>query len=149
MELRKPYHYDTNKASRESAMVPEGKSKTIQNQKEESDINTIVRRFGLTGQLPNNVRVPQYGDFTGITDYQSALNTVIEAQEAFMMMPADIRKRFHHDPQEFMEFCYDEKNRAEAEKLGIVNLKKEVEVKKSETVTPEAKPKGEPAASQA
>lgn len=148
MELRKPYSYDTNKASLESAHVPSGISKTKQNQKEESDINNIVRKFGLTGQLPSNVKMPQYGDFTEVTDYQSALNQVISAQTAFMAMPAEIRKRFHHDPQELLEFVSDERNRQEAEKMGIV-IKREVEVKTGETVTPEAKPKGEPAASQA
>lgn len=118
--VRSPYNYDVDLASDESALRCNDESLAQQNQKEESDINTIVRRFGLSGELPTNVRMPQYGDYTGITDYQSALNAVNEAQSAFMRMPADIRTRFNNDPEEFVQFCLDDKNRAEAEKLGLV-----------------------------
>lgn len=119
--------YDTAKASLDSGLLCQDPSKAVQSQKEESDINTIVRRFGLTGQLPSNVRMPQYGDFTGITTYQDALNAVLEAQASFQALPAHIRERFGHDPEKFVEFCFDENNRAEAEKLGLVLKKAPVE----------------------
>lgn len=96
-------------------------SMTQQQFAEEVDINTIVRRFGLTGQLPETVRVPMSGDFTGVTDYQTAMQAVRQAEEKFMELPATLRARFRHDPQELMTFMADEKNRAEAEKLGLVN----------------------------
>ena len=86
---------------------------------EECDINTIVRRFGITGQLPTNVRAPMFGDFTAAMDYQSALDAVMAAQDSFMSMPADVRARFGNDPGAFVEFCSDPKNRDEAVKLGL------------------------------
>ena len=86
---------------------------------EECDINTIVRRFGITGQLPTNVRAPMFGDFTAAMDYQSALDAVMAAQDSFMSMPADVRQRFGNDPASFVEFCSDPKNRDEAVKLGL------------------------------
>jgi len=94
--------------------------------KAECDINTIVRRFGLTGKLPDNVRVPVSGDFTGVTDFQTAMNSVRRATEDFMALPADLRKRFGNDPQLLMEFMADPNNREDAVKLGLVNKPVEV-----------------------
>lgn len=87
---------------------------------EEVDINTIVRRFGLTGQLPENVRMPTYGDFTGLSDFRDAMNAVVAARESFDLMPAAVRARFHNDPAEFVDFCSDSKNQDEALSLGLI-----------------------------
>lgn len=121
--LRTPYNYDTMEASDASALECPEPTLAQQNARDECDINTIVRRFGLTGELPNNPRLPKYGDFTDITDYHSAMNAVIKANEAFMELPADIRSRFNNDAGAFVDFCSDESNRAEAEKLGLVQPK--------------------------
>lgn len=95
-------------------------NKTRQEFKEEVNINTIVRRFGIDGQLPVGVRMPTYGDFTGVSDYQSAANAMRQAEEAFMELPAHIRARFSNNPQMFVDFCSDEANVAEARSLGLV-----------------------------
>jgi len=118
--LRTPYNYDMNEASEESGLKCQDKTKTQQQFKEESDINTIVKRFGLTGELPDNYQTPQSGDYTGIFDFQTALNVVVKARENFMELPSSMRARFHNDPQELLEFLDDENNRLEAEKLGLV-----------------------------
>lgn len=88
--------------------------------KEECDINTIVRRFGLTGELPENYRAPISGDFTDVHDFQSAMNAVRAAEEAFMLLPGEVRARFANDPQNLIAFLDDEGNRAEALKLGLI-----------------------------
>lgn len=94
--------------------------KTVQSSKEEADINTIVRRFGLTGSLPTNVRVPLNVDFSEtVFDFQSAMNVLVEAENAFMQMPADVRARFGNDPARFVDFASDAKNYDEAVKLGL------------------------------
>lgn len=121
--LRTPYNYDTNEASKLSGLKCLDPSRAQQNQKLESDINEIVRRFGLTGKLPDNPRVPQYGDFSVVNDYQTALNAVISAQQAFGEFPAHIRSRFNNDPQELLEFVADDRNREEAERLGLIPKK--------------------------
>lgn len=118
--LRTPYNYDVNEASDASALVCEDPSLAQQHAKDECDINTIVRRFGLTGELPSNVRTPQYGDFSDATDYHTALNAVRAADAAFMQLPADVRTRFNNDPGALVDFVSDDNNRAEAEKLGLV-----------------------------
>lgn len=125
--LRTAYNYDMNKAGDESGLYCSDKTLAQQQFREEVDINTIVERFGLTGELPTDFRNPQYGDYTGIFDYQSAMNIVTLAREDFMRMPAAMRARFHNDPQELLEFIDDEHNRPEAEKLGLVKKKEIVE----------------------
>jgi phage internal scaffolding protein len=118
--LRTPYNYDTMEASDASGLVCPEPTLAQQHARDETDINTIVRRFGITGELPSNVRVPQYGDFTHTTDYHTAMNAVIAANEAFMQLPADVRTRFNNDPGLLVDFVSDDNNRAEAEKLGLV-----------------------------
>ena len=118
--VRSAFNYDRDVASDESGLKCEDPSKTQQSAAEECDINTIVRRFGLTGLLPQNVRVPTYGDFSGIFDYQSAMNVIRDADVAFKSMPADVRARFHNSADEFVDFVADEGNREEAIKLGLV-----------------------------
>lgn len=121
--LRTAYNYDTNAAGDDDAIACKDKSLTQQQYAEEADINTLVRKFHLTGQLPTNVRMPEYGDFLNTFDYHSAMNAITEANQAFNAMPASIRSRFHNNAAEFVDFCSDEANRAEAEKMGLVPAK--------------------------
>lgn len=119
MMVRSPYNYDAKEVSMRTGLKCEDVSLAVQSQKDEADINTIVRRFGLTGQLPANIRTPQYGDYTGISDYRSALHAVMDAEKSFMEIPADIRKKFDNDPQKYLEFVTDEKNLEEMVKMGL------------------------------
>lgn len=97
-----------------------GKSKTQRQFAKDTDINEIVRRFGLTGQLPDGIGAPQSGDFTNITDFTEAMRQVRAAQEAFDRLPAATRVRFNHDPGLMLAFLHDENNRDEAMKLGMI-----------------------------
>lgn len=107
------------KASRASAIKTVGESMAIQSEKENCDINVIVRRFGVTGSVPLPRKLPTYGDFSQIMDFRTALDAVREAEQAFEELPADIRDRFRNDPQRFVEFCSDEKNLNELRELGL------------------------------
>lgn len=118
--VRSPFNYDLNEASDRSGLKCEDPSRADQSFAEQSDINTIVKQFGLTGQLPEGVTPPQSGDFTEVYDYHSAMNVVRQAQESFMEMPADIRAEFNNDPGRFMAFVHDPANRERAEKMGLV-----------------------------
>lgn len=119
--LRQPGVYDSDAASLESGLDCGDEMMTVQSERDECDINTIVRRFGLGQELPPERVAPQYGDFTGVSDYHSALNMLKEADAMFMSMPADVRKRFDNDAGEFLAFCYDEKNADEMAKLNLLS----------------------------
>lgn len=88
---------------------------------DEVDINTIVAAYIKTGELPFSGKVPLSGDFTEVTDFHTAMNLVVEAQEAFDSLSAELRARFKHDPGNLIAFLEDPENREEAEKLGLVN----------------------------
>ena len=118
--LRTPYNYDVDKVSDETGLACQDPSLAQQNFKDESDINYIVRQFGLTGDLPGQAISPQYGDFTGVLDYHSAVNAVLAAQDEFMDLPAQMRARFDNDPAKLIDFLGNEENRDEAIKLGLV-----------------------------
>lgn len=117
--LRSAFNYDMDKASDESGLVFLDDSLTQQQFKEESDINTIVNRFLKTGVLPTPNTFPQYVDFEGVFDYQSAMNLVRAADESFMRMDAKVRARFNNSPQEFLEFFANPANSEEAIRLGL------------------------------
>lgn len=135
--LRAPHNYDVDKASDESGLACPEATLTKQSFAEECDINTIVRRFNLTGQLPTDVDAPTYADFSDIPDFQSAMNAVLAAQESFASMPADVRARFNNDPASFVDFCSDDANYDEAVKLGLIYKSK------GEKTHPDAIPEGE------
>lgn len=118
--VRSPYNYDMNRAGDESGLKCEDSTLTKQSFAQEVDINTIVNRFKITGELPTNVRMPTYEDFTGVYDFHSAMNAIAIAREAFDKMPANVRTRFNNDPAEFVAFTDDKNNLAEARKLGLV-----------------------------
>ena len=121
--LRTPYNYDVDLVSDETGLKCEDPSLAQQHFAEECDINYIVERFGVTGQLPENNRpMPTYGDFTGVSDYRQALEAVSQAQEAFMSLPANVRERFDNDPALFVDFCSstDPADRSEAIELGLI-----------------------------
>lgn len=119
--VRNPYNYDMNRAGDESGLACRDPSLTQQQFVEESDINYIANRYGLTGELPQVLDLPKYGDFTGVFDFQTAQNTVRKALEQFMTLPAKLRTRFDNDPNKLLQFMEDPENRDEAEYLGLVN----------------------------
>lgn len=96
-------------------------SLTQQQFKDDVDINVLLERFQVTGMLPSGVRLPSYGDFTGVSDFSSAMSAVVLAQDSFMQLPASLRARFGNSPQAFLEFCSDPSNKDEIVKLGLSN----------------------------
>ncbi len=118
--VKNPITYDRDKNSDLAKFVFTGPSRTKQSFRDECDINNILRQFNVTGQLPVGSVQPQYGDFSGITDYQSALNAVMAAQDSFLALPAKLRARFDNDPALFVEFASDEANRDELKALGLL-----------------------------
>lgn len=117
---RSPFNYSTDDVSRETGFSSDKPSLTKQSFREECDINTIVRRFGLTGEMPSPLS-PQFGDFSEVVDFQTAMNAIRRAGEDFMTLPASLRSRFDNDPSRLIAFLEDKANFDEAVKLGLVN----------------------------
>lgn len=124
--LRTPYNYDRDVASDESGLTCPEPTLAQQQFRDEADINTILERFGRTGELIVPVNVPQFGDYTEVGDYHSAMNMIIEAQSAFDALPARIRKEFDNDPGRFVDFVMDENNRDKAVEMGLIEAPKAI-----------------------
>jgi phage internal scaffolding protein len=116
---RSAYNYDTDVVSVETGLDCCDPSLTQQHMAEDADINELVRRFGLTGKFPESHRVPQYGDFVGISDYRAALAAIDEADDQFFGLPADLRSRFDNDPARYMDFATNPANQEEIYALGL------------------------------
>lgn len=69
---------------------------------QEQDINEIVRRYAGTGFLPVGPGAPVYGDFSGVLDYDSAVEKVEEVERRFMSLPPEVRLRFNNSPSELV-----------------------------------------------
>lgn len=92
----------------DACMSPVGDERTTlvqQHLKDEADINTIVRRFGITGSMPFGPNAGVYGDFTGITDFDDAVALVEQTRRQFMSLPPEVRERFKNNPAEMVRFA--------------------------------------------
>lgn len=100
-------------------------SLTKQSFKDECDINRIMSKWEKTGVIDHVRQIQgQYGDFTDVKDYRSALDAVIQAQDAFDGFPAELRARFSNDPALFLDFVQDPSNMEEMIKLGLAEAPK-------------------------
>lgn len=121
MKIYGAYNFDSDLLSLETSVSSFLPSRTRQADAIGSDINDIVKEFGLTGQLPTNISFPTYQDFTdAVEDYQTALNVVRDAQDAFLQLPAEVRAKFANDPQKLLQFVSEEKNYAQAKAWGLL-----------------------------
>lgn len=89
---------------------------------EECDINQIMARYESTGIIDHlNPAQPIYGDASAIPDYREALEVVMNAEEAFMSLPATVRREFDNDPAMMLEFIQNPANRERCVELGLIN----------------------------
>lgn len=96
-------------------------SMTRQEFAEECDLNQIMKRYEKTGMLPVNAQSePRYIDFTqSPADLQEAMRVMIEAEAAFMSLPASVRRDFDNDAMRFVEFAEDGANLGKLREWGL------------------------------
>lgn len=115
VKIRKPYE------RRERVGFDTGDdSRAKQSFKDESDINNIMAQYMRTGVITHmKENEGQYIDLPEGVDYQSALNMVIAAGEAFDSLPGSVRQRFQNNAVEFLDFMDDPDNIEESVELGL------------------------------
>lgn len=104
-----------------------GESKTLQEFKNDCDINVIMEKIKCgIDPTPASVmrgsmkRQPMYGDFTMFGDFSAMQNKILQAQDMFAALPAQIRAKFGDNPASLIEFVNNPENREECEKLGLL-----------------------------
>jgi hypothetical protein len=120
MKLRIVGEYDADQLSHDTGLDCRDESLTHQEFKEESDINTIIDRFGI-GENP--IEAQKWVTNVDIADapsnYMDVMNQLNEARDQFMTLPAKLRAQFDHDPGQFVDFVSDPKNVDEMVRLGL------------------------------
>jgi len=114
-----PENYDTNEAGDDAGLDTGTDGGAQQNFKDECDINVMLKKFGIGYELPQGLRAPMSGDFTGIRDFHQAMNAINQARETFEELPANIRARFQNDPGQFVDFATNNENRKQLEEWGM------------------------------
>lgn len=90
-------------------------SLTVQDEKDETDINYIVNKYAdgqqgiMTLDLGDSSQYAylQFGDATLPGDYSTALELVSGVREEFYSLPAYVRAKFGHDPMNFINQLND------------------------------------------
>ena len=105
-----------------------GESMTQQQFKAECDVNNILAKYKRTGML-SHIQKHQgnFGDFSSVEDYQTSLGKLMQAQQSFESLPSELRAKFENDPAKLISYLSDDKNNAEAIKLGLKIERKEPE----------------------
>lgn len=90
------------------------------------DINNLMSVYRDVSLIPSvNSAKAMYGDFTEIPDYQKAQQVMIDARKVWESLPDKWRQRFE-TPFDFLRFVEDPRNREEADRLGMLKLKKDI-----------------------
>lgn len=97
------------------------KSMTQQCFSEAADINRIMTRWLNGGPPPvSDASRAVFKDVSHGLDYREILDRVMEVQESFDSLPAELRSRFANDPANLLDFVGNPANFDEATKLGLL-----------------------------
>lgn len=116
----------------------------------ECDINALMARYDKTGMLPaNRPGEAFYYDFTEMpSDLLGVLAVMDSANEAFMTLPAVVRKEFDNDAARFLMFASDPGNLDQMRDWGLAAPKPAAVLSPVPPAAPVAPaPGGSPAAS--
>lgn len=107
-----------------STVICDPKEKrTKQSEAASCDINLLVKQSRKTGQEITHISnaMPNYGDFSNVLDYQSALNLANLAQSEFLKLPPELRAKFENDPGNYLDFISDPANAEESIEQGSID----------------------------
>lgn len=137
--------YKSSSRSKDFVTNTDGPSLTRQEFAEECDINTLMAKYdthviGGPGNLPP--MEPVYTDFTtapsSLLEYMTLM---IDAEKAFMSLPAVVRREFDNSAQMFVDFASDPENLDQMRTWGLAPPAKAPEAPmRVEVVTPAAPP---------
>lgn len=107
------YNYKRENGTIGVQYVTKDKTRTQQHQKDETDINKIVRKYGnkdIFNKFVFDTNDDNVIDVSEIGDYEESLKKVVKAQEQFDMLPSHIRKEFNNNPKNLVEFTHEAVN---------------------------------------
>lgn len=115
--LNKSHHYPRRRVQHDTGDV----QMTKQSHKDECDIYRILNQYQRTGIITHVQSArPSYTDLPDATDYQTSLNILMEAQEAFQNLPSRVRAHFQNDPGEFLAAFNDPTQYDQLRQFGLL-----------------------------
>lgn len=76
--------------------------------RDEADINNIIKKYQATGCLIDpslaRSRMPQFGDFSAVPDFECSQQILARAREHFDALPDQVRQLFGNDPLQVLAF---------------------------------------------
>ena len=134
MQLRTPYNYDRDEVSKNTALVSDSETLTQQNFKDETDLNIMIRKYGV---LPvSEVNWKEFDATVIPQDYQQLQNMLREADQAFMDLPADVRKAADNDPQKFLAMVESQQAEIKKQERESAKAVKAAEAGRDSSVDP-------------
>lgn len=99
----------------------DGRSMTRQEFTDECDVNKLMERYQKVGvwPLPMPNAEPRYLDVSAVPDFAAAMQMMIDAENAFMTLPAITRREFDNDPTRFVEFAQNSENLPKMREWGL------------------------------
>lgn len=96
------------------------KSRTIESQSDETDINRIVNRFMKSGTIDHlNSRQATYGDNSAAMDLKASLDAVMIAEDSFGALDAHIRAAANNDPATLLNMLSTEEGVTALQEAGM------------------------------
>ena len=129
--------------------------RTKQDDRNRTNLNSIMRKYMATGELPTG-RPVSYGDFTKVDSLLTAMVQVDQAERSFARLPAKVRDLCANDPVNFLAMVETEEGR---QALNDAGMKPEQDptiaeqvvagIKEALTPTPDPSEASDPPAGQA
>lgn len=101
-------------------------SKTDQSYKKACCINNIVATYHKTGVMPQG-KTPSYADVSEVPSFIEAFEMSKLAQDAFLALPATVRKLMDNDPLKLEEFISNKDNYEMCVKYGLLEQKQKAD----------------------
>lgn len=114
----------------------------------ECDINNIMKQYEKHIADPmRSIREPIYHDFTAQpSTLMEYMQVMLDGEQAFMTLPASVRREFDNDPRMFVDFAADPANIETMREWGLAAPAKPPEEPLQVTIVggaPDPSPKGE------
>lgn len=94
---------------------------TQQHQRDEVDVNNIMKRYVKSGVIDHvNKNEPFYGEVPAC-QYHEAVEQIKLADDMFSELPSPIRKHFDNDPAQFLAFVQDPRNKDDLYTMGLAS----------------------------
>jgi phosphotransferase system IIB component len=119
MKFNTAYNPSLVEPRRPISTVNDEPTMTKQALADNANINKLIKKHGITHVVQNmsNLEV-LYGEITSY-DLQEAMQMNIDAQEAFMEVPSEVRKKFGNDAGAFIDFATNPENISQMREWGM------------------------------